>query len=356
MGYSFQVIQPTEEDWQKIESSNDSTVFHCEKWNNYLVDIGYSPIIIKVSNGENGPQHLGYLVGQRLWRGVKIVSSPLEGIGTYTQGLVSSSEISLSERVAIYRQMAQWLFTNNIASFFQVDDWQLRVDNPEWEEELATSIPELVKMQLQHEVRPTLHLNLSRPLEDLWQGLQYKSCKYCINKAKKAGLSVQTITSRDEIKDFVSIHYDQLVEVCKRHGKKPKASQSSKRMLALCESLFPDRILMIQVIGNDEHGERQIMSSGIFALDKGESSYWTGSSYTRYQKYCPNELMVWEAIRILHERGAGDLNFCGMARYKLKFGTEYAYVPRLIFTKHAWLLRAKNLAKGLYYWTRKRFL
>ena len=66
--------------------------------------------------------------------------------------------------------------------------------------------------------------------------------------------------------------------------------------------------------------------------------------------------MVLEAIRILHERGAGDLNFCGMANYKLKFGTKYAYVPRLIFTRYNWILRAKKIAKNLYYSTRKRFL
>ena len=79
------------------------------------------------------------------------------------------------------------------------------------------------------------------------------------------------------------------------------------------------------------------MSTGIFCFDKGLCAYWTGASYQRYQKYCPNELMVWEAMRILNERGAGDLNFCGCADYKLKFGTIYAYVPRLMFAKYAFL-------------------
>lgn len=203
-------------------------------------------------------------------------------------------------------------------------------------------------MQIMHEIRPTLHLDLHQTIEDLWSGLHYKSCKYSINKARKAGLIIQTVESFSDIKDFVAVHYSQLCEVCKGHGARPKASQSPKRMLALCESLFPDRILMLKVIGNDEQGQPQIMSSAIFAIDRGECSYWTGASYKQYQKYCPNELMVLEAIRILHERGAGDLNFCGMANYKLKFGTKYAYVPRLIFTRYNWILRAKEIAKNLY--------
>ena len=94
---------------------------------------------------------------------------------------------------------------------------------------------------------------------------------------------------------------------------------------------------MVECIGKDENGIEQIMSTGIFCIDKGQCAYWTGASYQRYQRYSPNELMVWEAMRRLNERGAGDLNFCGSAEYKLKFGTVYAYVPRLLFAKYSFL-------------------
>ena len=62
--------------------------------------------------------------------------------------------------------------------------------------------------------------------------------------------------------------------------------------------------------------------------------------------------MVWEAMRMLRDRGAGDLNFCGMASYKLKFGTIYAYVPRLIFTKYRFIYNLKTFAKHCFYDTR----
>ncbi len=120
-------------------------------------------------------------------------------------------------------------------------------------------------------------------------------------------------------------------------------------MRAVCESLFPDRVMMLEVVGKDDNGEEQIMSTGIYCLDKGQCSYWTGASYQRYQKYCPNELLVWEAMKKLSARGAGDLNFCGMASYKLKFGTIYAYVPQLKFAKYKILLNWTQHLKMIYH-------
>ena len=98
------------------------------------------------------------------------------------------------------------------------------------------------------------------------------------------------------------------------------------------------------------------MSTGIYCIDKGQTAYWTGASYKRYQKNCPNELMVWEAMKRLSARGAGDLNFCGMASYKLKFGTVYAYVPRLKFAKYKFLLNWTKILKYFYYHYAKKVI
>lgn len=350
MEYSFQRIVPDAKVWEKIESAYDSTVFHSREWYCYIERIGYHPYVLEV---DKNSERIGYFIGEKLWRGVSVVAAPFEGLGTYTQGLVSLCEITVEERIEIYRCLADYLFNNRVARFFQVDDWQLREDSPNWEEEKTKSNRFLTDKKIRHEVRPTLYISLNKSIDELWSGLHYKSCKYCINKARKLGLEIQIVDRFEEIPDFVEVHYDQLREVCMRKGMKPKAAQGRDRMLALCETLFPNRVLMVKVVGSDESGARRIMSTGIFCIDKGECSYWTGASYQRYQKYCPNELMVWEAMRILNERVAGDLNFCGMANYKLKFGTIYAYVPRMIFTKSELIYQLKNWAKDLYHKSRK---
>lgn len=350
--YIFKRIKPTELDWSLIESAADSTVFHSKGWNDYIIRIGYRPFVVEV-HFEN---HLiGHFVGQKIWLGVKIVAAAYDGLNTFSQGLVTRFPISNDERIVIYYYLYKWLLENNIASYLQIDDWQLREDSSVWinqnDYENQLVIANLLKKaclgdDFSFKIRETLHVDLRLSEEELWSNLHYKSCKYCVNKAKKNGLTINIIKKNDDIDGFVDVHYDQLCDVFKRKGfRKPLVAQGKKRMHAICQSLFPDRVLMIQVLGKDDTGEQQIMSSGIFCMDKGESCYFTGASYQRFQKYCPNELMVWEAMRILHNHGAGDLNFLGPAQYKLKFGTIYGYMPRLIFTRHKWIYKSKAKIK-----------
>ncbi len=345
---SFTEIIPTAADWTAIESAIDSTCFHCQSWSNYLRRIGYPPFIVRVNDERN--EIIGYFIGSRIGVGrLSFVTAPMLGVGTYTQGLVTISPISEEERVHIYQQLAQWLFKTNKAIYLHVDDWQLRRDFAEWIPDQTFTQSTMDALGVPYTVRPTLYVNLKPTEEELWAGLSYKSCKYCINKARKLGLYVRVITNREDIKGFTRMHYEHIMDVCEHKGMKPKASQERKRMQALCEELFPDRVLMLQVLGNDENGVEQVMSSAIMCIDKGECIYWTGGSYKRYQKYCPNELMVWEGMRILHERGAGDLNFGGMASYKLKFGTKYAYVPRMTFVRYPWMLNSVENLKRYYH-------
>ena len=258
-------------------------------------------------------------------------------------------ETSEAERIEIYYALAEWVFAKRYVLTMQVEDWQLRRDSAEWipYEEFHQEVIE--QYGLPYSVRPTLHVAVNKSEDELWAGLSYKSCKYCVNKANKLGLEVREITRFEDIPAFCKVHYDQLREVCEHKGMRPKPAQSEKRMRAVCESLFPDRVMMLECVGEDENGVEQVMSTGIYCLDKGQCSYWTGASYQRYQKNCPNELMVWEAMKRLSARGAGDLNFCGMASYKLKFGTVYAYVPRIKFAKYKFLLNWTQWLKNLYH-------
>jgi hypothetical protein len=360
--YIFEKIEPTAEQWREIEGAYDSTCFQTEKWYAYLRRIGVKPFIVaidwisglEVSGLED--ERIGYFCGEKMWLGVPMVTAPIEGIGTYTQGLNMLRETSEEERIEIYQALAEWVFQNGYAWTMQVEDWQLRKDSVEWIPYEEFHHETIEKYGLPYEFRPTLHVPVNKSEEDLWAGLHYKSCKYCVNKANKLGLEVREITKFEDIPAFCKEHYKQVKEVCEGHGQRPKPAQSEKRMRALCESLFPDRVMMIECMGKDENGVEQIMSTGIYCIDKGQCSYWTGASYKRYQKNCPNELMVWEAIKRLSARGAGDLNFCGIAPYKLKFGTVYAYVPRLRFAKYKILLNWTRKLKWMYHGMKKMII
>lgn len=348
--YQFKIIHPNLSIWEEIENSYDSTCFHTQKWNTYLKRIGHKPLMISVSHNY---ELIGYFLGERFLFGrYSIISAPLSNSGTYTMGLCMNTSITQDERVIIYKQLAEWLFTTKQASVLQIDDWQLRITSVPWipYEEFHHEV--LEKHNISYFVRPTLCVPVNTSEEEMWSNLHYKSCKYSINKARKLGLEVLQVTRFEDIDAFTKIHYEHVKDVSRRHGTLiPKPAQRRNRMKALCESLFPDRVIMLKVHGLDENGVDQIMSSGIYCVDKGECIYWTGASHQRYQKYCPNELMVWEAMRLLHQRGGGIMNFGGMDTYKLKFGTVYEYVPRMIFSKNkrSILVHARAFIKAIYF-------
>ena len=59
-------------------------------------------------------------------------------------------------------------------------------------------------------------------------------------------------------------------------------------------------------------------------------------------------------MRLLNERGGGISNFGGMAQYKLKFGTQYEYVPRISFTKYKWIYKLKDYSQRTYFGIRNK--
>lgn len=348
--FEFKIIHPTNGIWSEIENAYDSTCFHSRKWNTYLKRIGHKPFLLSVAKES---KTIGYFVGEKfLFSSFSIIFAPQSNSGTYTMGLCMNQVITQEERVDIYQELAKWLFTTKQASVLQIDDWQLRVTSAPWIPYEDFHHDVLDRKGISYSVRPTLCVPVNTSEDEMWSNLHYKSCKYSINKAKKSGLYVEEITRFEDINAFTKIHYEHVKDVSRRHGTLiPKPAQRRKRMKALCESLFPDRVIMLQVKGKDEAGVEQIMSSGIYCIDKGESIYWTGASYQCYQKYCPNELMVWEAMRLAHQRGGGFLNFGGMGTYKLKFGTVYEYVPRIVFAKNknSLLVHARSFIKALYF-------
>ena len=350
--YLFKNILTKDVQWDLVEQSIESSCFHSRKWCNYLNRIGIKPYIVEVYKEDH---LIGWFFGEKFGWGINIITAPIEGIGTYTQGLCLQTSIPEKERVDIYINLAEWLFKTKQAYLLQVDDWQLRCTSSKWIPYEEFKQQTLDEMNIPYSLRPTLCVPVNTSIEEMWSNLHYKSCKYCVNKAKKLGLYVKQITNFEDIDEFTKIHYSQLKEVCAKQGMRPKPSQQQKRMRALCESLYPDRVIMLEVIGKDDSGLEQVMSSGIFCQDKGQCIYWTGASYQRYQKFCPNELMVWDAMCKLHKNGGGVLNFGGMATYKLKFGTVYEYIPRIAFAKYPWMLNILPWMKKQYH-NSKRFI
>lgn len=344
MSYQFSVITPDTNLWQKIEQSPDSSCFFSSYWDAYLRKMGTKPFIVEIK--ENGAS-IGHFIGSRRWIGLRMVSAPSMGTGTYAQGLCMQHPVSEEKRVAIYQELTDWMLRTHKADYIQICDWQLRTDSNDWIDDWCNPI--LDASGIHYQPRQTYYVDL-RPSEDeLWASLHYKSCKYAINKARKLGLYVRRIERREDIDAFVKQHHSHIVDVLRRKGNRGLPCQSEKNISALCHTLFPNRILMLEVLGPTEDGQLQSMSSCIFTIDKGVCSYFTAASYQRFMHYCPNELMAWEGIKHLNNLGCTTLILGGLAQYKRKFSPIYAFVPVMIFSRFKFMNNARVIFKRIYW-------
>lgn len=64
--------------------------------------------------------------------GANMICAPMQGNGTYTLGLCFKQPVSEEKRVSVYKELADWIFKNRMASLLQVDDWQLRRVYDDW--------------------------------------------------------------------------------------------------------------------------------------------------------------------------------------------------------------------------------
>ena len=330
MNYLFKTIQPTPQAWAAMAASPDCSVFFTPQWAEYLHRMGERLIMVEVRGNTTT---VGYFVGTHRWVGIRIVTAPSIGTGTYAQGLCMLQPVSADERLAIYQQLADWLFKSRQASYIQICDWALH-----------NSTDRLDAFGLYYNHRHTYAIDLRPDESELWASLHYKSCKYCINKARKEGLTVREVTDKDQIAAFAEYHSSHLADMMRRKSSRGLPCQRHKNILALCQSLFPDNVLMLDVITPDGLS----IASSLFAYTNGVASYYTAASLTQYLPLCPNELIVWEAMQRLHNKGVTELILGGVAHYKKKYSPFMADVPVLVFSRHRALLGIRKRAKTLY--------
>lgn len=326
------ITEPNNDVWDRIEGSADSSVFTSREWQRYLTSQKQKTIVVQVSDAED--TIIGYFVGNRMFR--FIVGAPLSGLGSYLGGLCSLTKISPEERVRIYRGLACWFFKKCNCLYFTVSDWQFRTEYEEFYPYEQYRFPYFVPISRglsSYQLRATLTVDTSLSEDDLWHNSSYSSFRYSVNKAKKKGLHVRFITNQQEIASFVKILNEQIVDVANRHETAPHHYQSVGVLKALCESLYPNRLLMAQVIGTVDNTEI-VMASSVFCIDKNVSSFLAAASYHQYMSYCPNEIMVWEALCELHRRGVHYTILTGTDQYKRKFGSYYCYLPKIVFRKY----------------------
>lgn len=344
---NFEILPSKLSSYDKIRGLREETPYHSKGWFFYLVKLypSYKPLFVKIRDEE---KEIGFFSGFLLGR---CVYSPMVGTGTYTQGLSLTSYYSICERMHIYDELVKFLYSKKIW-YIRVIDYNLRIECSHYIPEDKVCFPYLSGYNYSAKLTYTIDLNKTE--SELWKNLQYKSCKYAINKASKNGLTVKLITSSDDIEWFIKIHRQHIESVRSRKKDKSKREyQDEYRLKNVCENLYPSNVLMLYVEYPDGNGQPLVIASSIWLVGTEESFFYTGASLEGYMHLCPNELMIWEAMRNLKKRGSLSLNMGGLFTYKKKYGSVISAIPIINFKKNSWIVTKDDFYKTIYNVIRK---
>jgi CelD/BcsL family acetyltransferase involved in cellulose biosynthesis len=166
-------------------------------------------------------------------------------------------------------------------------------------------------------------IDLTPPEETVWAGLS-KSARQCVRKAKYGGLVVREGRSLEDVRIFHRMH---------RHLRKTKyrlLAQPTALFENLYEQFAPEDRLTVLLAEADG-----VPVAGVFFLEWGGTLYYKFNASTDQTLY-PNDLLMWEGIRMGQRRGLAkldlglsDLGQPGLIQYKRKYATEEQSITML---------------------------
>lgn len=337
MQYRFQHISHIP--WHQLEACADSTVFKTRVWAEFLTEtFGIEPCVIEVACGD---EVVGWFYGQLTRKmGIKVLASPFEGWTTSCQGLSLTREVTREERLEIYHQLFDHCFKTGFCHMVQVSDWQLAVGADE--EHSHTELSRILGGNVTVERGKGICLDIEADEETLYRSFKQKSAQYAIHKAERLGVIVKEVS---DIEAFARNFYSQLCDVFAKQGQKPTYDEARARRM-IQHLLQDDKVVALEAL----HPETKAsMATIIFVHHNGLAFYWGAASHREYQKFCPNELLFFEACKRLKAHGVTMIEMMGIREYKLKYNPAYYYNYKLIAAKYPALVALKNAAKRLYY-------
>ncbi len=301
---------PTEKWDSYVYQHEHGEIFHLSVWKEILQEsFGYEPNYIFVTNESNEIEGILPLMWIRSWlTGTRLVSLPF----SYICGpLTNSKEGKLN-----LANTAMKLTKERKCDYLEIK----MLEEGRFEE--ADFI--------ESDYYNTYILDLQRDEEEIWKGLYKKSIQWAVKKAVREKVSVQSPNFKEGIVSF----YQLKLMTLKKHGIPPPPFVFFKLMGDLLEPLGCVKLFLATIHNRPVAGD-------LFFVFKRKVYYMYGASDSRYLKYRPNQLLLWEAIKWAKREGFKLLDFgrvsktdVGLAQYKRHWGTEekklhYYYWPKV---------------------------
>ena len=321
--YSFEIIPQHKINEFEFNSFPNKSVFTTLQWIGFIAqDKDATPIIIKITQND---LFLGYFTGllKKIY-GIKIFGSPFRGWSTCFMGF----DLYEQERIVkILPELVEYIFKQTKCHYFECSDRNIPISKKQ-EIPFRTRIVE------------TLELEINKSDEELLKGFK-GDCRTFLNQFEKRGASIEIAEPN---KSFVEEYYDQLKEVFTKQGLVPtyKIEKVKKLINRMGKT---DMLLCLRI--RDPNGKS--IATSIYLGYKKTFFFWGGASFGEFQKYRPNEYMIWFAIRYWRNRGMKIFDIVGVRDYKLKFGPIKTEYLSIIVAKYPILMHFRDLAEKMFF-------
>jgi CelD/BcsL family acetyltransferase involved in cellulose biosynthesis len=317
---SFEPLDLTRVPWEELDRYEDRTLFQTRSWLDFVAETqGAEPVVAAIR--EDG-QLLGYFTGLIVSKfGIKILGSPFKGWTTAYMGFNLQPGVS---RIALLDELASFAFRQLGCHHLEVMDRNVaeqEVDNLSFEK------------QIYH----TLQIDLTRSEQEIYTGMDNKSCRWCIRKAEKSGVVIEKATDAG----FAADYYAQLQDVFAKQSLVP--TYDLERVRTLITRLQPTGNLLLL---RARSPEGVCIATGIFPAFNDTAFFWGGASWRKFQYLSPNEPIMWYAMRYWKARGIKKFDMAA-GNYKKKYGGQAFQFPRLLKSKYRFLLTLRNAAQAI---------
>lgn len=303
---------------------NGVSMFTETSWLHFLMldQKKMTPVMVKISKGEH---FIGYFYSFLINKyGFKIIGSPFRGWSTCYMGF---NLLEGNDPLRILPSLKKFLFLKYHCHLIEIVDNSITLDRAILNNFYALPVG-------------TLLLQIDKSDVDLFKVFKV-DCRNFIRQFEKRGAILKIVPPSDT---FARCYYLQLIDVFAKQKMIP--TYDVEKVKLLLRTVNPENLLCLQVFLPESE---ECIASSIFLGYHDICYFWGCASLREYQRYRPNEYMIWSAIKYWRDKGFKKLDMIGIRDYKKKFGPYETSYTRIIIPKYKYLIYIRNFAEKLYF-------
>jgi hypothetical protein len=319
---SMERIELSRVPWDVVDRFADRTIMQTRAWLNFIAATKNAEIVVAAV--KNDDDTVGYFTGLIVKKfGVRILGSPFKGWASAYMGF--NLPVGWPRR-EVLKVLPAFAFKKLQCHYLELTDRYLC-------EEDYKDLGYAYKISQGYEI------DLSKSEEELFANMYQKSCRWCINKAKKCGVVIEEASDAA----FADDYYVQLTDVFAKQSLVPP--HRVDRVQQLIKYIFPTGNLLLL---RAKSPEGVCIATGIFPAYNGTAYFWGAASWRQYQNLCPNEPLFWYALKYWKAHGCKKFNMGGGGNYKRKYGCHEIFTVCLMKSRYGFLIHMRNLAHSMH--------